>query len=201
MANGGNGGGGGGGTKVEAVAADVSRSSTRVRHGRAARDTTSTTNNTNNANRIPRRSASTTGGGTENTTMIASNPKNSLTAARIKKESRSMATTARTVAKSADFGELTSRYTHRRHGLDHNDVQTDALTVRTVRMFHPVPCGHNTEYCYDRVAEDLTIVPATPLTDTVETPYGITSTQLRAVLANVRRRCLPRNGSIGNGCR
>ena len=75
MENGSNGGGGGGGTKVEAVAADVSRSYTRVCRGRAAHDTTSTTNNTNNANRIPRRSASTTGGGTENTTTIASTPK------------------------------------------------------------------------------------------------------------------------------
>ena len=108
MANGGNGGADGGGTKVEAVAADVSRSSTRVRCGQAVRDTTSTTNNTNNANRIPRWSASATGGGTENTTTIVSTPKNLLTPARIKKESRSMATTARTVAKSADFGELNS---------------------------------------------------------------------------------------------
>ena len=122
---------------------------------------------------------------------------------------------ARKIAKHASFCELTESYTHKYYQLDQRGMRTGDETTEIVSMSDPRPCVYHKKYYYDNwrfddegvYLADLHVekppitrevssssIDSVSSSDSLPVEHsGITLRQLRAVAANVERRCVAEN--------
>jgi len=104
--------------------------------------------------------------------------------------------------KSADWTEFTEGYTRSYFDINDDGMREGAEKEEFVDMSQPRPCSFNKTDVFDKVEEIVEIKAPAPYTNSTSPPVqfnGITVRQLRAVWANIARRCIPEGWTDYNG--